>query len=174
VTILARAKIVTHIFPTSYAAVDRDLHKLIARHRPDALLMFGLATRARGLRIEMRARNARALIPDAAGRTPRRGIIKADGPAALAMPAPAQHLLTAVRTKGVPASLSRDAGGYLCNYLCWRAAEAAGKAGGPRLAAFVHVPLVARGLAKPRKLTLDDLTGAGMALLAAIADACHV
>ena len=44
---LANEKFVLHIFPTSYAAVDRDLPKLIARHRPDALLMFGLAPRAR-------------------------------------------------------------------------------------------------------------------------------
>ena len=32
---------------TSYAAVDRDLPKLLRRHRPDALLMFGLATQPR-------------------------------------------------------------------------------------------------------------------------------
>ena len=44
-------------------------------------------------------------------------------------------------------TLSRDAGRYLCNYLCWRAAEAAVKPGGPRLAAFVHVPPLRR---KPR------------------------
>ncbi|MFZ0847369.1 MAG: pyroglutamyl-peptidase I, partial [Pseudolabrys sp.] len=66
------AKIVTHIFETSYAAVDRDLPKLIARHRPQALLMFGLAGRARVLRIETRARNELAQLADAAGKTPRR------------------------------------------------------------------------------------------------------
>ena len=64
---LADVKIVTHIFPTSYAAVDRELPALIAKHKPDALLMFGLAPRARGLRVETRARNALALLPDAGG-----------------------------------------------------------------------------------------------------------
>ncbi len=39
------SKIVSHIFETSYAAVDRDLPALLARHKPDALLMFGLAAR---------------------------------------------------------------------------------------------------------------------------------
>ncbi|MGB7694559.1 MAG: pyroglutamyl-peptidase I, partial [Pseudolabrys sp.] len=34
---LADVKIVTHIFPTSYAAVDRELPALIAKHKPDAL-----------------------------------------------------------------------------------------------------------------------------------------
>src|SRR5262249_11091590 len=47
-----------HVFATSYAAVDRDWANLIKRHRPDAVLMFGLAGRTRHLRIEMRARNA--------------------------------------------------------------------------------------------------------------------
>ena len=56
------------------------------------------------------------------------------------MPTPARRLLAAVRAARVPATLSRDAGRYLCNYLCWRATEAARKTGGPRLAAFVHVP----------------------------------
>lgn len=168
---LAGVKIVTHIFETSYAAVDRDLPKLIAKHKPDALLMFGLATRARKLRIETRAQNALALLPDAAGKTPRRGAIATGKPAAVSMPMPAQSLLAAIRKTGVPVRRSRDAGHYLCNYLCWRAAEAARKAKGPRLAAFVHVPLVARGPRKPVKrgqLTLDDLTRAGSALLTVV------
>lgn len=165
-------KIVPHVFETSYAAVNRDLPKLIAKHRPDALLMFGLATRARQLRVETRAQNALALLPDAAGKAPRRGAIATGKPAAMAMPMPAQALLAAVRKTGVPARRSRDAGRYLCNYLCWRAAEAAGKAKGPRLAAFVHVPLTARGARRPgkrRKLTLDDLVSAGSALLTVVA-----
>ena len=172
---LANEKFVLHIFPTSYAAVDRDLPKLIERHKPDALLMFGLAPRARTLRIETRARNTVSLLPDAGGIALRRLTIAAGGPAALAMPAPARRLLAAVRAAGVPATLSRDAGRYLCNYLCWRAAEAAGRKGGPRLAVFVHVPKIARTARRPgkrRKLTLGDLTRAGAAVLVAVA--CHV
>ncbi len=165
-------KIVPYVFETSYAAVDHDLPKLIARHKPDALLMFGLATRARKLRIETRAQNALALLPDAAGKTPRHTTIAAGKPAAMALPAPAQILLAAVRKTGVPARRSRDAGHYLCNYLCWRATEAAAKKNGPCLTAFVHVPLVARSAARPAtrgKLTFDDLVRAGSTLLTAVA-----
>jgi pyroglutamyl-peptidase len=168
---LAEVKIIPHIFPTSYGAVDRELPKLIARHRPDALLMFGLATRTRHLRIELRARNALALLPDAAGSSLRRQGIAACAAAALPMPAPTRPLLAAVRGTGVPAALSRDAGRYLCNYLCWRAAEAAGQPRGPHLAAFVHVPNIARGARRPgkhRRLTLDDLTRAGNTILTAL------
>jgi pyroglutamyl-peptidase len=169
---LADFRIVAHVFPTSYAAVDRDLPKLIAKHKPDALLMFGLSPRTRLLRIETRARNSVALLPDVSGIALARHRIQPKGPMALTLPAPAQRLLAAVRATNVPAALSRDAGRYLCNYLCWRAAEAASKKNGPRLAAFVHVPKVARFGHRSRKqrgFTLNDLTRAGGALLATMA-----
>jgi pyroglutamyl-peptidase len=166
-TRVARVKIVTHIFETSYAAVDRDLPKLLKRHKPDAMLMFGLATRARIIRIETRAQNALARLPDAVGKTPRSAAIAKGKPAAAPMLAPAQLLLKSVRKTGVRARLSRDAGQYLCNYLCWRATEAAAAKGGPRLAAFVHVPLVGHN----SLLTAHDLLRAGTRVLAALAAA---
>ena len=172
--VLAEVKILAHVFPTSYAAVDRDLPKLLAKHKPDALLMFGLAPRAKTIRIETRVRNAVTLLPDAVGVALRCQTIAAGGPAALAMPAPARRLLAVVRATRVPATLSRDAGRYLCNYLCWRAAEAASKKGGPQVAAFIHVPKVRRGpvphaRVNNRPLAPADLARAGGAILAAIA-----
>ncbi|HZQ12637.1 MAG TPA: pyroglutamyl-peptidase I [Pseudolabrys sp.] len=171
---LADVTIVPHVFATSYDAVDRDLPRLIARHRPDALMMFGLAPRARWLRIETRARNALALLPDAGRQAPRRRAIAKGEEAALPLPAPARRLLAAARTARVPAALSRDAGRYLCNYLCWRAAAAARR--GPRIAAFVHVPPTLRKPLRPgknRRFTLAELTRAGGALLAEIAAAAR-
>jgi len=81
---------------------------------------------------------------------------------------PAQRFLTAARATGVRVALSRDAGRYLCNYLCWRAAEAAG-IGAPSLVAFVHVPAVRRASSQsPRDLlTLDELIEAGEAIVRA-------
>jgi pyroglutamyl-peptidase len=173
---LANAKIVAHIFPTSYAGVDRDLPKLLARYRPDALLMFGLAPRTQALRIETRGRNSVSLLPDVTSTSPRGHTIAAGGPAAIALPAPTRYLLAAVRSSRVPAALSRDAGRYLCNYLCWRAAEAVGKPGGPRVAAFIHVPKIWRGSVprarvKQARLSMADLARAGGALLRATASA---
>jgi pyroglutamyl-peptidase len=166
----AEVTIVPHVFPTSYAAVDRDLPKLVAHHKPVALLMFGLATRARFLRIETQARNALARLPDVSGSAPRHGAIVAGGARHVALATPTRRLLAAARTARVPAALSRDAGRYLCNYLCWRAAEAAAQNGGPRVIAFIHVPPVRRGPAsknpsKKRRLTAADLERAGSVLL---------
>ena len=87
--------------------------------------MFGVATREKRIRIETRARNALALLPDATNTSLRRNAILPGGPAARRIPAPVVALLAAARTARVPAYLSRDAGRYLCNYICWRGAEAA-------------------------------------------------
>ena len=100
---LADVRLVGHVFTTSYAAVDRELPQLIARHRPDALLMFGVATRERRIRIETRARNALALLPDATNASLRRHAILPGGPASQRMPMPAAWLLGAARSARVPA-----------------------------------------------------------------------
>ena len=172
---LADVKVIAHVFPTSYGAVDRELPELIARHRPDALLMFGLHGRSRTLRIETRARNALAMLPDASRQSLRRNKIVPGGLPAIAMPAPVRHLLAATRGTRLPVTLSRDAGRYLCNYLCWRAAEAVAAKGGPRLAVFVHIPAVARSARRRRagkpRLSLGDLTRAGTRILTALSAA---
>ena len=167
--------IIPHVFQTSYATVDRDLPKLIERHKPDVLLMFGLAPRARTLRIETRARNAAAILPDVSGQTLQRTAIAKGGPSVLALSTKARHLLAAARAANLPATLSRDAGRYLCNYLCWRVAETAAR-DGLRLTAFIHVPPVPRVARHPgrrRALTPDDLLRAGALFLLAIAAAAR-
>jgi pyroglutamyl-peptidase len=171
---------VAHVFSTSYVAVDRELPALLARERPDVLLMFGLAARRRYISIETRARNAISrAVPDASGELPAASLIAPGARGALPLRAPVQRLLAAVRAAGMPAALSNDAGSYLCNYLCWRAGEAAARDGGPRLVAFVHVPNVhaagvrvprSRRLQRPRAparppFQLDQLIRAGEAIM---------
>jgi pyroglutamyl-peptidase len=159
-----------HIFPVTYKAVDRKLPQLLTKHRPHALLMFGLASRTSYLRIETRARNAvTTLWPDADHARVRKGSISG-GASAMAFGPHTTKLLRAADGTGVDARASRDAGSYLCNYLSWRAIEATRRDSGPRLAAFVHVPLLARGGAPLRKgpahrITLEDLVDAGEAML---------
>jgi pyroglutamyl-peptidase len=161
-------ELTSHIFPVTYAAVDRQLPEVLAHYRPDALLMFGLAARTPYLRVETRARNAVTLLwPDAANTRSRKRAIAADADAMMFGPHTAR-LLRAARLTGIDARPSRDAGAYLCNYLSWRAIESV-NAGGPRLAAFIHIPLLARGGASRRKgaprITLEELVDAGEAML---------
>jgi pyroglutamyl-peptidase len=173
----ANVRRVSHVFTVSYAAVDRELPALIGRERPDVLIMFGLALRTAHLRIETRAHNrlTRAM-PDIEGMLPLSGTIMAGAVTALPLRTPAQRLLIAAQSTGLPAALSHDAGRYLCNYLCWRAAEAALQ-GAPRLASFIHVPYVPSApmhrLRRPR-FSLDGLTDAGEAIVRAAIVAARV
>ncbi len=159
-----------HIFPVTYRAVDRELPKLLSQRRPHALLMFGLAARTRHLRIESRARNAVTMLwPDADHARVRKGSIAGDAEAKMFGPHTAKLLRAALAT-GIDARASRDAGSYLCNYLSWRAIEAAQGDNDLRVAAFVHVPLIARGAMSarrgaPRGITLGELVDAGEAML---------
>jgi pyroglutamyl-peptidase len=144
------------------------LPEVLARVAPDALLMFGLAARTPYLRVETRARNAVTMLwPDAANTRSRKRAIAADADAMTFGPHTAR-LLRAARLTGIDARPSRDAGAYLCNYLSWRAIERV-NAGGPGLAAFIHIPLLARSGAVRRKgaprITLEELVDAGEAIL---------
>jgi pyroglutamyl-peptidase len=157
-----------HIFHVTYQTVDRELPDLIARLRPQALLMFGLASRTAHLRIETRARNTIAThLPDADGnRAQKTSIVR--GADAASFGPHTTNLLQAARSTGIDARLSRDAGAYLCNYLSWRAIEATQRAQGPALASFVHVPLIARdgsARAEASEITQEQLVDAGEAML---------
>src|ERR1700681_4770226 len=140
-----------HIFPVTYKAVDRELPELVAKRRPQALLMFGLANRTPYVRIETRARNAVTMLwPDADHTRLRKGSISGGADALMFGPHTAR-LLRAADSTGVDARASRDAGSYLCNYLSWRAIEATRRDDGPALAAFVHIPPLARDGARPHR-----------------------
>src|ERR1700724_3583271 len=167
---LGDVDLIGHIFHVTYATVDRELPALIAKHRPQGLLMFGLADRTAHVRVETRARNAvTTLFPDADRSRARKGSI-AGGADALMFGPHTAKLLRAADSTGVDARASRDAGSYLCNYLSWRAIEATSKDNGPALAAFVHIPLLARNGTPRRKggthrITLEELIDAGEAML---------
>jgi pyroglutamyl-peptidase len=169
---LADIKRVGHIFHVSYDAVDRELPALLNDNKPNALLMFGLAQRTPYVRIESRARNTiTALWPDADhARTHATSIARADDTSRNFGPHTAL-LLQAARNSGVWVKPSRDAGRYLCNYLCWRAIEATDRQHGPRHAAFVHIPLVSRDgfghrpTAADQRVGFEELVDAGEAML---------
>jgi pyroglutamyl-peptidase len=175
---LADVERIAHVFRVSYTTVDDELPRLIERHQPHVLLMFGLAARTPYLRIETQARNAVSrLFPDVAGRITRTSLIRSGHAATLSGRAPFQKLLTVARAARVPTRLSRNAGRYLCNYVYWRGSEAQCRNRPIPVVAFIHVPLVRRG-ARPsglrRKLTRDDLARAGEAILLALVSAARL
>jgi pyroglutamyl-peptidase len=167
---LSDIEITSHVFTTAYAAVDRDVAKLLAQ-KPDVLLIFGLAGRRRHICIETRARNARSILfPDVNGYRPARAAIERGQTRSRKGNAPFHQLLNVVRQNKLPARLSCDAGAYLCNYAYWRALQHVG--GRQRLVQFVHIPSIRaagqRGRFKRRLSTLSRLVTAAESLLIAL------
>jgi pyroglutamyl-peptidase len=176
---LSGTRRIAHVFATRYDAIDRELPALLRREKPDIVVMFGVATRARQVRIEGRARNrVSMLFPDAGGYRPTARTITpksgSDGEA-LHNPLPLARLVRAARTAGVAAVRSRNAGTYLCNYVYWRGLEAAARRGGPSLVIFIHVPPIRfKKMPKRPRLgqrrtsaRLGDLVRAGEAIMVA-------
>jgi len=161
----------SHIFRVTYGDVDRDLPRLLAERQPDVLLMFGLAARTPHVRVETRARNAITTIwPDAGNTRIGLGKIAAGQAESLTFGPHTARLVRAATLTYVPAKSSRDAGRYLCNYLCWRAIEATRASPSPPLAAFIHVPQIDRGTISRRKgvpprVSFEQLVDASEAIL---------
>lgn len=148
-----------HVFPTRYQAVDRTLPRLLETFKPDAIVMFGLATRSRTIRVETLAHNYISASPDAGGFTRGRCAIDKAAARTIKVRAPTMRLLRAVKRLGLPVRLSTDAGAYLCNYTLWHATCATRAAGSLELSAFIHVP-------RPSlRLTPDALLAAGEAII---------
>src|SRR5262249_16909776 len=141
----AEVKRIPHVFRTSYAAVGKELPALIARTRPDVVLLFGVATRTTYLRVELRARNARSpLFPDVDGERPNLSSIALGAPAVRSGRAPHTALLATIRAARLPVRLSHSAGRYWCNFAYWHAL-AATRGGDLPLVQFLHGATLPRG-----------------------------
>ncbi|GJE58480.1 pyroglutamyl-peptidase I family protein [Methylobacterium trifolii] len=131
------------VLPTAYAAIPADLMPALAEG-PGAVLMFGVASRARRMRVEGLARNRGSLLyPDASGRPAARLALDPGGPPARRSTM-ARQALAILRRHGLSVLPSNDAGRYLCNASYFAALAA------PCPVLFVHILPVPR-TRRPRK-----------------------
>ncbi len=130
----------TAIFPTAYGLADAELERLIAK-KPGAIVLFGVAGRAKHIRVETVARNRASILhPDHTRFTPADRRLAAEGAEHLRVRGPAMRMRAAIRNAGVKAELSRDAGSYLCNAVFYRALAATAELKPAPLTFFIHVP----------------------------------
>ena len=130
------------LLPVDYQAVAPRLSEIGRCFVPDIAVHFGLASDARGFRLERIGRNvflnAR---PDNRGFTPDDGPICA-GPARLPSTLPLGAIHDALSGEGLPVGWSDDAGGYLCNMVLTLSLSRSCAGFAPRMGGFVHVPLI--------------------------------
>lgn len=131
------ARIINETLPTQWAAAPKKLRRLIHSHKPGLMLLFGVSDRATGLQIETQAVNSCAIENDACGALPASEKICDDGPSARLVTLPFKSILTRLDALRIPASLSNDAGIYLCNASLYEALAHCGRA---RRAGFIHLP----------------------------------
>lgn len=168
-----------HILPTEWRDGPQKLARLLDELEPALALHFGVSSQTDGFAIELRGRNACTHSPDAAGEHPAAAHLHEHGPESLPATLPVHHIVARLRRKGLPARISHDAGGYLCNALLYHSLTQARRhahrpAGGWR-AGFVHIPdaLVPRGAAAGRRsrsgcrMTLDEAVEGGLEIIAA-------
>ena len=132
------------VLTVSYAPVDAFLQALDPASF-DALVMVGVHGRARKMRLESVARNVVGKTADVTGVVRGPGVIDADGPTRIKTtlwqdawwPEAAREF-----------TLTDDAGGYLCNYIFYRASQRFPE----KQVGFVHVPPW-KNMAQERQLT---------------------
>jgi pyroglutamyl-peptidase len=130
------------ILETSYAAGLPELGREIDAAGPKAILLLGVAARARNVRVELYARGrSNPLHPDATGRT-QTGAQRGAGLPKLTTGRP-QVALAHLRRLGIKSRLSPSAGRYLCDASYATALRHPAMAGRPVL--FVHVPWLKPG-----------------------------
>ena len=143
------ADIVTAVFPTEWNALIGLHNRLIEEHQPDIAIHFGVHGRANGFHVEQLARNWRCARADASGERSAPSPVLAGQPLQLRTPYPADRLAVHLRRRRLPASLSSDAGLYLCNMAYYLSLARCHGDGQLASALFVHVPPVsARGTSK--------------------------
>jgi pyrrolidone-carboxylate peptidase len=134
------------VLEVSFAAVDEFMDGLGAF---DAWLQIGLAAKAETMLCETVARNFVSSVPDVRGMVAGPGVIDPMGPPALA--ATLWHGRSVECEDVLP---STDAGGYMCNYLLYRALRRWPE----RRIGFLHVPpFAAMPLERQRELVLQTL-----------------
>ncbi len=169
----AGVRIATEVLATDWAAAPRRLEALLAEIEPDLVLHFGVSSRARGFEVEARARNVCTASPDAAGALPPGAAIRDGGAEFAAASLPVQQIVTRLRRRGIPAFVSRDAGGYLCNATLYHSLGCARDTPGRRVG-FIHIPATLgrpggsnRGRVGGRALTWEQAHAGGLEILAA-------
>ncbi|HEM4129675.1 TPA: pyroglutamyl-peptidase I [Streptococcus suis] len=138
---IAGAEIMIVEVPTVFDKAARVLEEKMAEYQPDAVLCIGQAGGRVDLTPERVAINQDdARIPDNEGQQPIDRTIRPDGPAAYFSTLPIKAMVEAIRSTGIPASVSNTAGTFVCNHLMYQALYLAEKQFPKTKVGFLHIP----------------------------------
>ncbi|MEK0306142.1 pyroglutamyl-peptidase I [Bifidobacterium favimelis] len=127
--------------PVSFARAWPILHGVIEDVKPDIVIATGLKHKARGIAMERCAVNLKEVSDDRDEGDLVREPVNPGGPAAYWTRLPLRAILHDFAHSGIPATLSSDAGTYVCNALFYSLLDWA-SSHPTVLAGFVSLPLV--------------------------------
>ena len=165
---------VARLLPCAYDASVKELIRAIETLKPEAILMTGQAAQRAVVCVERFARNLDdAAAPDNLGLLRKAVAIAEGAPERLEAAAPVKAIAGAIREAGIPARVSRSAGGFVCNHLYFGALQYLRDTGRATPAVFVHLPATP-GQTPPassaRRLVSADAAKALRAAAAAMVD----
>lgn len=151
--------------PISFTKAWPTLLSTIEQTHPHVVIATGLKRAARGMLLERCATNLMdADRPDADNVLPDREPIDPQGPAAYWTGLPLRSIIGEFTKRDIPASLSSDAGTYVCNSLFYRLQHWA--TGQDRvLAGFVNFPTVTNSAHSQHGLSLRQQAAAGRSII---------
>lgn len=138
---LSGENLVTAVLPVTYEGAAAELMRLVREHQLSAVVCLGQAEGRSTISFERVAINLDdASLADNDGVTRVDQPIVPSGPDAYFTTLPVRELAEAVKSAGVPASLSLSAGTFVCNHIFYELQKAL--AGTGVRSGFVHVPLM--------------------------------
>jgi len=163
------ASLFFEVLDVEYRTLPARLEALGREIEPDIAVHFGVSGRAAAFTVERRAQNrVCAGRPDQGGYVPTDAFIREghdDCPSSL----PVELLVQALEEQELPASLSDDAGDYLCNFLLFLSAGGHCPGFTPGMSGFVHVPPFGAMLTDGRSFDLASLRRGAEIIIAACA-----
>jgi pyroglutamyl-peptidase len=126
------------VLPVSYARAADALQVAIGDADPEVVLCFGLADKRTKISVERFAHNLDEATTIDNDEAPGSGKeIDPAGPLAFRSTLPVDEIVAALEAEGIPAEVSRDAGGFLCNHVFYVLMQTLDP---KRIGGFIHVP----------------------------------
>ncbi len=143
------AEIVKLEIPTVFRKSIDKVAEAIIKENPDVVLSIGQAGGRFEVTPERVAINVDdARIPDNEGNQPIDVPIYEDGAPAYFTTLPVKAMVEAIRSAGLPSSLSNSAGTFVCNHIMYGVLYQIEKMGKNICAGFIHVPFIPEQVAR--------------------------
>jgi pyroglutamyl-peptidase len=144
-------RLTCRVLPDSFARAEAEIRRLLTGADFDFAILLGVAGKDDRFRLERSARLRPAVRADVDGCQPSTYEWAESAPETYSATFPPEHICEALISAGLPAYISEDAGGYVCNHTYYAALHSLAAAHRPTGCLFVHVPPDAETYDVPRE-----------------------